>query len=48
MYIASLTALEMASRLPVISAEAMAPASPAKAARMRASIASRAPATNVA
>jgi hypothetical protein len=43
MYMASLTGAEIASRLPVISAEAMAPASPARLARMRASIALRMP-----
>ena len=38
MYMASLTGAEIASRLPVISAEAMAPLSPGTTARMRASM----------
>ena len=38
MYIASFTGAEIASRLPVISAEAIAPASPGSAARMRVSM----------
>src|SRR4051812_26573852 len=42
---APFTDAEMASRLPGISAEAMAPASPGTAERMRASIASRSPCT---
>src|SRR5664280_2414647 len=40
MYIASLTGVEIASRLPVISAEAIEPSSPGMTARMRLSIAS--------
>ena len=40
-YIASFTGAEMASRLPVISADAMAPRSPGSTARMRWSIVSR-------
>ena len=48
MYIASLTGAEIASRLPVISAEAIDPASPGTAARMRLSIASRMPSMKVA
>ena len=48
MYIASLTGAEIASRLPVISAEAIEPASPGTAARMRPSIASRMPSMKVA
>ena len=43
MYMASLTGAVMASRLPVISAEAMAPLSPGSTARMRASMPSRRP-----
>ena len=39
MYMASLTGAEIASRLPVISADAMAPLSPGSTARMRASMA---------
>ena len=48
MYIASFTGAEIASRLPVISADAIAPASPGTAARMRLSIASRIPSMKVA
>jgi hypothetical protein len=40
---ASLTGAEMASRLPVIRAEAMAPLSPGMTARIRASMLSRKP-----
>jgi hypothetical protein len=40
-YIASFTDVEMASRLPVIRADAIAPSSPGKTVRMRVSIASR-------
>ena len=43
MYIASFTGVEIASRLPVISADAIAPLSPGRTARMRRSIASRMP-----
>ena len=43
MYMASLTGAEMASRLPVISAEAIEPRSPGSTARMRASRLSRSP-----
>ena len=48
MYMASLTWLEIASRLPVISADAIAPSSPGTTARMRLSIASRMPSTTMA
>jgi hypothetical protein len=48
MYIASLTAGEIVSRLPVIRADAMAPTSPDRLARMRRSIASRKPSMNAA
>jgi len=40
---ASFTCVEMASRLPVISADAVAPLSPGRTARMRWSMASRIP-----
>ena len=43
MYMASLTGAEIASRLPVISAEAIEPWSPGSTARMRASMLSRMP-----
>ena len=43
MYIASLTGAVMASRLPVISADAIEPRSPGRSARMRASMLSRRP-----
>jgi len=43
MYMASFTRCEMASRLPVISAEAIAPLSPGMLARMRLSMVSRMP-----
>ena len=43
MYMASFTCAEMASRLPVISADAIAPLSPGKTARIRLSIVSRMP-----
>ena len=46
MYMASLTGVEIASRLPVISADAIAPLSPGTTARMRLSIASRMPSMN--
>jgi hypothetical protein len=42
-YIASLTGAEMASRLPVMRAEAMAPLSPGMTSRIRASMLSRKP-----
>ena len=47
-YIASLTGVEMASRLPVINAEAIAPPSPGTSARIRLSIASRMPSMAIA
>ena len=48
MYMASFTGVEMASRLPVISADAIAPLSPGKTARMRLSIPSRMPSMTMA
>src|SRR2546427_2136259 len=48
MYIASLTGAEIASRLPVIRADAIAPASPLRLARMRPSMPLRMPSMKVA
>jgi len=47
-YMASNTGVEMASRLPVIKADAIDPLSPGKTARMRLSIVSRMPSMTVA
>src|SRR5262249_21894851 len=47
-YMASFTGVEMVSRLPVISADAIAPLSPGRTARMRLSMASRMPSMAVA
>src|SRR5262245_7266906 len=48
MCMASFTGAEMASRLPVISADAIAPLSPGNTARMRLSMASRMPSMTMA